>query len=273
LEAGAHWLPLAAHHYLEDVEHVHQLRVSCRRAGAAVAAFEPLLGRGKKRLSRWLKQIRRAAGPARDADVLLARWTSELAGDGPSGERLLAWLQRQRSHGQQAVVSVAQAADDRHHGFAESIEQALGEDLRTASRAARQPFRQYARRQLRQFAADSFDLDASAASIERLHQLRIDTKRLRYAIEIFHSGLPRTVRKHDYPVVQKIQSRLGKLNDHAAAQHRCQALLADLPADGFAAYVAELVIREHRAAEEQREAFLQWWSRGAHELLFAHKLA
>ena len=36
LQAVAHWLPLAAHRYLEDVEHVHQLRVSCRRAGARI---------------------------------------------------------------------------------------------------------------------------------------------------------------------------------------------------------------------------------------------
>ena len=32
-------LPLAAHHYREDVEYDHQLRVGCRRASAALRAF------------------------------------------------------------------------------------------------------------------------------------------------------------------------------------------------------------------------------------------
>ena len=44
------WLPQAAEAAGDDIENVHQLRVSTRRATAALQLFEPLLPR---KLSRW----------------------------------------------------------------------------------------------------------------------------------------------------------------------------------------------------------------------------
>src|SRR2546429_359792 len=63
----------------KDPEHVHQLRVGTRRAGAAVEIFEPCL-RGKcyRRARKALKKLRRAAAAARDCDVFHDMLTGQL---------------------------------------------------------------------------------------------------------------------------------------------------------------------------------------------------
>src|SRR5262245_57840761 len=71
LATVAYWLPLAARQIDDDVEKVHQLRVSTRRAIAALKLYRDWLPR---RTRRWLKKrlndSREAAGAARDLDVL-----------------------------------------------------------------------------------------------------------------------------------------------------------------------------------------------------------
>src|SRR5262249_25817012 len=55
-----------------DPEPVHALRVTTRRAGAALDAFADLLpGKAYRKARKALKGLRRAAGAARDADVFL----------------------------------------------------------------------------------------------------------------------------------------------------------------------------------------------------------
>jgi len=71
LAAVRHYLPLAAERPEEDIEYVHELRVATRRTTAALRLYAGLLpGRRTARMERRLKQIRRAAGDARDYNVL-----------------------------------------------------------------------------------------------------------------------------------------------------------------------------------------------------------
>src|SRR6478609_6927373 len=66
------FLPLAVEKPDEDPEHVHQLRVGTRRAGAALRVFKAYLPRKHRVATREaLRTIRRAAGDARDWDVFL----------------------------------------------------------------------------------------------------------------------------------------------------------------------------------------------------------
>ncbi len=65
------YLPLALEHPDQNLEYIHQLRVGTRRAGAVVSEFEDcwsdkFLGKLQKNL----KRLRRAAGAARDWDVM-----------------------------------------------------------------------------------------------------------------------------------------------------------------------------------------------------------
>src|SRR5262245_11473393 len=75
LEAVEHFLEPDSLEDAHDPEHVHQLRVATRRADAAMRAFADFLPRRKaKKLRRALKRIRRAAGEARDHDVMAMRF-------------------------------------------------------------------------------------------------------------------------------------------------------------------------------------------------------
>src|SRR4051812_42576378 len=69
-----HYLPRAAKGPKSETENVHQLRVATRRAVAALDTFSHLLGKRRlKWMNKQLKKVRRAAGDARDFDVLYDR--------------------------------------------------------------------------------------------------------------------------------------------------------------------------------------------------------
>src|SRR4051794_10807466 len=63
-------LPDALFRAEDNLEHVHQLRVGTRRAGAAIRIFQSCLSaKTHKAIRKTLRKIRRAAGQARDWDV------------------------------------------------------------------------------------------------------------------------------------------------------------------------------------------------------------
>jgi CHAD domain-containing protein len=251
-------LPLAAHHFQEDVEHVHQLRTSCRRAAAAVDLFRPLMSGKPKKLRKMLRRIRQAAGPARDTDVLLARFQERTPVDS-NLDYVLARLHLQRENAQEALVRVAQRSQAGKlkkvlEGTLDSLGQGKGD-------AQQLSFLQFGRTALQAASQDVFRLTAvSQPTIAQLHQLRIAGKRLRYSIELFYGAFAAEMRSDVYPMVEKLQDRLGRLNDHATAQAMFQSWLADLPPGERAAYLARLIVAEYDAALEIRRGFLEWWT-------------
>ena len=75
LAAVLYWLPLAAEKSDEDVEYVHQLRVSTRRAVEALRVFAGLIPQESgKDLRGKLSQVRQAAGEARIWMFFVANW-------------------------------------------------------------------------------------------------------------------------------------------------------------------------------------------------------
>ncbi len=251
-------LPLAAYQYQQDVEHVHQLRTGCRRATAAVEAFRPLMSGKPKSLKKLLRRIRKAAGPARDADVLLARFE----GQSPAEEDLddvVAPLISQRIRAQEALVTVA---EDSRSG---KLKKAVRRTLKSLGRGDRDhhptSIARFGRGALQAAAQPLFQLASiPQPAITQLHELRIAGKRLRYSIELFHGVFPPEMRGEVYPVVEELQERLGRLNDHATAQVMFQSWLADLPPGQRAANLAQRIIAEHDAVVEASRDFLDWWT-------------
>ena len=100
LSAVRHRLPPAAERAAEDVEHVHQLRVATRRAGAAVGIFRDLLPPKPRRAARTvLRAVNRAAGAARDWDVfqeMLAAPGAAPPSDGEAAGFLAGYALRER---------------------------------------------------------------------------------------------------------------------------------------------------------------------------------
>jgi hypothetical protein len=76
LKAVFRFLPLAAEKSEEDVEHVHRLRISVRRAMEAVRVFSRLIEEAEvDSLRDRLRRIRLAANEARNWDVLIERFS------------------------------------------------------------------------------------------------------------------------------------------------------------------------------------------------------
>ena len=258
LIAVQRYLPLAAYHAEEDVEHVHQLRVSCRRADAAIAAFGDWLGSQKKTWRRRLKRIRRAAGPARDADVFMWRLHSEPQDDQRAADALLEALVRRREAAQPSLVKAAERAKNKDLPALTSKTVATIESAGEPGTTP-QPFQDFARQAVAAAAGDCLE-QMEAESTEQLHQLRIAGKHLRYSIELFHSPLDPKVRLKLYPMIVALQDRLGAINDLASAQRMLQSWLAELPPDGFAADVAARIVDEFDRTQSALEAFRQWWT-------------
>ena len=207
----------------DDAERVHQLRVASRRALAAIDAFRDLLpAKQRAWFCKRLRRVRRAAGDARDLDVLTARLAEERqAGRQASAAtraraRLVAMLSnrrvvsRQPIHEQYERLSVV---DWRAH-----VER-LTEGI--PARRGASTFGVYARRRfkarLRRFFARA---DHRLREDAEIHRLRIEGKKLRYTFEIFARVFPERVRAKCQKALETLQEGLGEFTDHAAAADR-----------------------------------------------------
>lgn len=257
------YLPLAAAGPIEDVELVHQLRVASRRAMAALEIFAPLLpSRRTLWLTKQLKRVRRAAGTARDLDVLIHR----LRGMDDDSARascaaLLQSAERLRQQAQRPIQEIHEklVRKDFPQRLAGVIKRIR---LRgTANRLHKPTFGRTARKELSTLVDSFFTAAANDLSdYEALHGFRIEGKRLRYAMEVFAGAFEPSFRKTVYPLVEALQEKLGEVNDHCAAL----AMFANWPGQhddpALAAALTTLSAREQAALETSRQKFLTWWT-------------
>lgn len=259
LTAVARALPLAAHLAHHDIEHVHRLRVATRRAIAALKLYRDWLPRKPARwLKKRLRKIRRAAGDARDFDVLGARLRRDY---GPRAMPAVEIIARQRAAVQSAIVRVAERCRRRDR-FVRKTSKLL-ERIETTHHDGQAPesFRPWAASQLAASANAFFDcLPDDTADTAALHQFRIRAKELRYTMELAVAAFGPEMRSEQYPVVEELQERLGKVQDHVAAMTR----LADWAGD--AAHAQQQVLLRDLAEEERERLgdavadFQDWWT-------------
>lgn len=267
LHAVRRALSPAARQWEDDVEHVHQLRVASRRAGAALAVAADSLPKDKRRkISRQLRKIRRAAAEARDLDVLAARWRSD-AKRAPLLEALKLGeeLDELRRDAQRAL----RRADHRkwHRKFAKSIAK-LTRRIRQP-RAGESPLtlRSHATTHLSAMAQEFFEAPpVDPADHASLHELRIRAKRLRYAIEVLAGGLPGALREDVYPQIEELQELLGRVNDHAEAIDRLCLWSSMADPERHADY-GRLIDLEIADLEQAKRRFLRFWSPARREAL------
>src|SRR5947209_13516789 len=181
-------LPLALREPDKDPEHVHQLRVGTRRAGAAVEIFEPCLrGKPYRGAGKAMKKLRRAAGEARDWDVFHDMLTAQLDSAKPNEKTgidlLLGYARGQRDVAQMHLTEVAETKSG-------NVDALIEKTLKCVRRPRKGPEKlvDLARPLLADLLAD---LDKAVARdlsrYENLHLVRIAGKRLRYAMEVFAS--------------------------------------------------------------------------------------
>lgn len=210
------YLPLAAKHPDEDVEHVHQLRVWTRRSTAALDLFQDLLPEPRRRwLRKQLRLIRRAAGAARDLDVMLDRFQSE--SERPGGHQMrkvMKNLEKRRRTAQHDLLDVQRVM--RALRLRKSVQ---GLIRRTRWDGRVEPEFQICARVFLEQAAAQFFLNVSTESsqAEQLHDMRLEAKRLRYIAEIVAPAFGAKFRKKFYPELVSLQDALGRISDHSVA--------------------------------------------------------
>ncbi len=261
LTAVAHWLPLAAYHADQDIEHVHRLRVSTRRAVAALRLYRDWLpSKKRRRVKKRLKKIRRAAGEARDLDVLAERIKTDTA---DKAAPVLAEVKELREAAQPAILDAAEKCrcDDR---FVRKIGRLL-EGIRPPQDEvqAQQParFRDWAGNQLAQIADDFFRVvPANGADAKALHQFRIQTKALRYAIELLAPAFSPDLRQATYPQVEELQERLGQIQDCVAGAAHLRTWSRDTHAAETCELFDQMARQQDARLAELIAEFRQWWT-------------
>ncbi len=262
LEAVWQRLAPAAQRPEEDVEHVHQLRVATRRATAAMRIFDEFLPARRARwINKQLRRIRRAAGEARDLDVLAAR----LGGPGaPLEQGVPAEVRHRiaaaRRRAQRPIEKIARrlARRDFPRRVAEMVQRIRP---RGKQRKAEPEFGAAARANLRPLVEEFFAASGGDfADLAALHRLRICGKHLRYAMEVFAGAFGPEFREELYPVVELLQDRLGQLNDHRSARDRLERWANKAPDEFEAASLRALIAAENRSIDERRSEVANWWT-------------
>jgi triphosphatase len=225
----------------DDPEFVHQARVALRRTRSALRMFRGAIGKGKAR--RWRGELRlatRAFGEARDWDVFATETLPAIAAD--YGNAALARkLARAASHPRERARAAAREAL-RSRGYAAAIlhlsRWLAAEDKPGAPR----PIPGFAARLLRKRERrllSSLDGIARKSVAER-HRVRIEAKRLRYAVEGLASILDARAARRLAGRLADLQDALRRANDAAAGERLLASLEPPQAFAGFArAWLAE----------------------------------
>lgn len=246
----------------EDPEYVHHMRVATRRMRSAFR----LLGAYYKTKSiqpflRGLRKLARALGRVRDLDVMLddlKREPPNPDNEGNEGVQLIIEkLEKRRRRARKKLISYLDSASYQHflRAYATFLtspgKSALAVDHDTVSPyQVRHMLPILLHQQLAQVRAydsvinpngtastadaqpEAAEDSAAASPIDEhtLHMLRIEFKRLRYAISYFRDVLGASGEKF-IDEIKAIQDHLGKLNDRAVAQARLHELVDELGLD------------------------------------------
>lgn len=230
LDNVRHYLGLALFEASKDREYVHHLRVGTRRAGASLAIFDQCLPRkAYRRANRFLRTMRRAAGAARDWDVFLL----SLDTHGSSGQRrhaslvdlIRGWALNERAQAQVQLLESSPDHPSAMNRLLKSTLKAIGEPGKgrpaTVGEVALPVLTEAIRRLEEAAHADQTDF-------QQLHQVRIESKKLRYAMEVFASCFNESFQNVLYPLVEEMQECLGRANDCYTASQHLTALRGDI---------------------------------------------
>lgn len=228
------WEPYASNY--DNIEGVHQTRVAMRRMRSALSVFKSAI---PKTLTRtWGDELRFLAGEmgdARDLDVLIDEGLDAMRDKMPlgGGEKL---EQKIRHHRELAYVKVnAMLQSERYAHFKQAFpawfSQHAWEDASLSEKKIGKqqmkvlPFsRLVVNKQLAKVLKAGENIDRNDSV--RMHQLRIECKKLRYGVEFF-IPIRKTFAKI-LPPLKRLQDILGVMNDVTVMEGHLQTILADV---------------------------------------------
>ena len=222
-----------------DERAIHQARVATRRLREIVPiVIDVDTGRGA-RLRRRLKRLTSALGPVRELDVALVLLASRAEGDKATAVEV---LQEHLTERRRAAFEHLREAVDPGRARRLLVRLAdLVEDLDLASRRGRGCLPTRERRRLARGVIDrARDLGIAVAEagailiVDRVHAVRIATKRLRYALEL--TGELRLARTASLvSSLRAMQDVLGQLHDLDVLRAEAAQLRTGLPPDSLVA--------------------------------------
>ncbi len=266
LQTVCDYLARALQEAEKDTEYVHQLRVGTRRSRAALDIFGPCLPpRVSQRAKKGMRNLRRAAGVARDWDVFILDLTERAGQRSPRRGRagLDFLLGYGVSHRLEAQATLERSVPD---SFA--VDRLTAEILHAIRRPEGRAVTlvELARPCLLQRLEE---LDQAAGAdlrhYDNLHQVRIAGKRLRYAMEIFAGCFSDDFRSVHYAAVEEMQEILGRANDSHVASQRLEFLRQRtqvlLPGQWkrYKSDFNELMESYQRQQDEALPQFQAWW--------------
>lgn len=206
-----------------DIEGVHATRVATRRLRSALRDFLPLV---KKRplqsVRKNLKEIADALGAVRDLDVAILALehlqsaaeidqTSEQIKEGI--EKMLEERRalRERARANLTETPAASNPADLQEEFTMALDKAMRKKKRTRVVSFNEAGREAVAASLRKL-CDLGESLYEPFNVEKLHEMRIAAKRLRYAVELFTACWGERVAPFAVEIAQ-MQSFLGEVHD------------------------------------------------------------
>lgn len=237
---------------------IHRLRVSTRRAAAALVAYRPLVPRRQRRwFQRSLRRIRRTVGETRDLDVIIATCRPAPGGHGTSlaarvaRRRLVEILAKRRMQAGRGLSGLVPDGWNARSAAVLAAVQTAGTTEAIGSytpRRSRRLFRRYLDR-----------CDRRLRGGRGIHRLRIETKKLRYVLEALAAGMPPAGMVLSDRMLHHIQVRLGAFTDRAAAADRLAGWSRREKDDRARELLVKACRRESAAAARARRECIRWW--------------
>ena len=239
-----------------QAEIVHQVRVGARRLRSALSTFKVVLeGEGLETAKADLKWLAASCGRARNLDVFAAETLgpAELGPAAPPGTaRLRAAIEVAR---EAAWAQAAQAcSSDRFRAMMIDTAAWVETGAWSAADGADKPIGPFARaalkkhlKKLGKLGRDVARADKGGGDDTARHHLRIEAKKLRYAVEGFASLYGEKAVRRYLRRLRELQEALGALNDLVTAE----PLIAALALPSEAAFAAGELVGRKTAAKPQ----------------------
>lgn len=203
----------------EDIEGVHKIRVAIRRLRSALRDFAPFLNKHfLKDAKKNLKRLADTLGAARDLDVEIAALEKLRAKAAHESVRtalgrLIEKSRARREAMQPALIEILSplAIEPVRERFLKALDETIGAGGKAANISPRDMGREVISNGLDEFRSLSDSL-YEPFKCERLHELRIAAKRLRYAIELFTVCFGAGIEPSAESIAE-MQTHLGELHD------------------------------------------------------------
>ena len=232
----------AADGFEANVAFVHQARVALRRMRSALHLFEPVVDDHRTRaLAGRLRTMGRIFGETRDQDVFatetLARLARRADGD-EAGMRAMADLRAvSAAHRVRAYLALMHYLDTGGFGATTiAVERAVVRLERDRTGKVRVPLAHVSGAWLTNQLDRILPLAHRIASLDETgrHRLRIEVKRLRYALDLFAGGYDPAMVAAYGDALAALQGRLGTMTDDAVAARMLHTWAPGTTFDGLA---------------------------------------